>query len=813
MFRNYLTTALRNLVRNRLYAAINIVGLSVGFAAALLIALFVRDEFSYDKWIPGYQDVWHVNTLVLRPSGAPDEYATTSADLAGLLKLEFPGVQAAARLAPTGGGVRRGDIEAFEQIGWADADLFKVLPLPVIAGDLDTALARPDGLVLTRKMARKYFGRDTPLGEQLELDRRQAMRVVAVVEDLPSNTHLNTEIFAPSLAPFSNIAQTEAMPSASRQNYLRIHTYVRLAPGTSIGAQDIQDFAARHMTFDVGAGRISHVPRLVALASIHLDEANLMTDGGQKPTGSLRVIYAVSVIGGLILVATAINFINAMTARASRRAVEVGVRKTAGARRGDLIVQFEGEALIFAALGMMLTVALVQSLLPSFNSHLQRDIVFGVSHDGALAAGALLCTLLVGALAGFYPALVLSAFRPAPALKDSIFRSSGSGRVRQSLVVLQFAILIGMALASYVVYRQTVYATQERLRMDSGQALIISTRCDEAFMNRVRALPGVEATTCSSNSALNFSRTGTMATWRGGEALSARVAAVDFGFLEFYALRPLAGRFFSTDHGADSVSQDSDSSSNPPVVVNAAAVRALGFPSAEDAVGQTLSWDRLIDFEGNMTGSLPSEIVGVAPDFALASARTAIEPTIYYVNPGQWQQLNVRLRGHDLPESLASLTAIWRELAYPRPIRLTFVSQHMQNLHLDIVRQTQLFTAFLAVGFFAACLGLFSLSAFTVERRVKEIGVRKALGASRTDILRMMVWEFAQPVLWANVIAWPAAYVVMRRWLEGFAYHIDLALWMFVAASALALVIAVLTVAGHTLLVARAQPVAALRYE
>jgi putative ABC transport system permease protein len=548
-------------------------------------------------------------------------------------------------------------------------------------------------------------------------------------------------------------------------------------------------------------------------------------------TGSAAAVYSALWIALLIVAIAGINFVNLTTARATRRAVEVGVRKASGAERRNLIVQFIGESMIYAALAMALAILFAQLLLPSFNGFLQRTIVFDFTHDPRLVGAVFMVVGAVGVLAGAYPALVLARFSPAAVLKGSLTGGLRSGRGRQVLVALQFMVLVVLALVSTTITRQAHYAMNAALRFDKDQMLVIRTAlnvpntlpCDSALATAVRALPGVRGAACASSEPLlkiEAQEIHTDVTGPGGATLKADEMLVDFGYFELFGIRPLAGRGFSRDFSGDIGLQDA--TAPPSVVINESLSRALGFPTPQSAIGQTVRWYPFLPvtaasiaaFNGKTALPLsPSQIVGVVPEFALVSARQALKPTIFSVSPTGYTVLNVKLQGSQVPETLAAIDRLWKQLGPPRPIDRSFLDQQIEDMYRDVTRLGDAMAAFAGVAVFIACLGLFGLATFAAESRTKEIGVRKALGASRADVLRLVLWEFNKPVLWASLIAWPVAYFIMRRWLEGFAERVDVGLWMFPLASAIALMFAILTVSGHALLVARAQPVTALRYE
>ena len=389
--------------------------------------------------------------------------------------------------------------------------------------------------------------------------------------------------------------------------------------------------------------------------------------------------------------------------------------------------------------------------------------------------------------------------------------------MRQILVVLQFAILIGLIVMTATIYRQTNFALNKALRLDSDQAFRIASPCETALKQDISVLAGVKGVACASSNVVTGSSSKTFASLPGHTSVAVNIGPVDVGFFEMHGLRPAAGRFFDPAMGQDVVLQRSgDGAGNQPnVVLNQTAVSRLGFKTPQEAVGKTISWARWTAATGG--AAFPpfasSEVIGVVPDFTLKSIREPVDPVLYYVDPGAAQFMVVKLAGRDIPETLRAINAAWRATGHDRPLPQEFEAQAVQDLYKDVITQEIAIGICSGLAILIACLGLFALAAFTTERRTKEIGVRKAMGASSFDVVRLLLWQFTKPVLWANLIAWPLAFWAMDHWLHGFAYRVDLPPWLFVAAAAIAVAIAWATVSIHAWLVARAKPANALRYE
>jgi len=602
-------------------------------------------------------------------------------------------------------------------------------------------------------------------------------------------------------------------------------TYLRLKPGVSGASMDrrLQEFAARRLSVVLHSNNPdqafdSYILRLKPLGSIHLDPA----DGGDpKPGADLKVLAGIGVIGVLIVLVAAINFVTLMTARASRRAVEVGVRKALGASRRDLIAQFMGEAMIYVVVALVLAVALAELLLPAVNAALQRRMSFDYLTNPALAGAMLGVALLTTLMAGLYPALVLSSFRPASVLKGGPIASGAGGiAVREALVIAQFAVLVTLVLSTATVFRQTAFALKEATRTNmDGVLMMFAAPCTDTLRDAVSAVPGVKQAACSSPAAVELTHANDMVQANGGYHMLS-YGPVDFGFFEVYGVKPVAGRLFREDRPGDDGGKLGDNA--PPVVVNEAAVRAMGYRSPQDAVGRPVTWHFRRNLSLNQLDApdpayRTSEIIGVVPDISFGSVRQKVTPAFYYVGPKTDMlgsvALNIKLAPANRAEIVAAIDHLWTRIGRGQPLQQYFADQFLLRLYIDNLIQGGFIGVCALIAISIACLGLFALSAFTAERRTKEIGVRKAMGASSGDILKLLLWQFTKPVLWANLIAWPVAWVVMSHWLKGFAYHVELQPGFFLLAAGATVAIAWLTVSAQALAAARAKPIQALRHE
>jgi len=793
MFRSALAAALRHLGRNRLYSAIGVLGLALGLAAALLAALMLRDQLGRDHFIPGHERIYMAMTSVTTPTRAPQHMNSTSNFVAPFLQAKFRRIEAVTRLCLDNARLRRGQVASNETIYWADTNAFELLRLPAIAGNLRAALARPDGVVLTRAMARKYFGRDTPVGETLQLvdpEGDTPLTVTAVIEDLPRNgTHLVSGIFISTLSPRSMLRQMDRDPEnvPGAQVGFGTMTYLQLAPGA-------EPAGLREALPAVVPELFSAPPPdwKIELRLLRMDQLN--TDPGLKPGARGRLLL--TLLAGLGTLAIAcINFINLLTARSMRRAPEVALRKLAGAPRGVLAAQFLAESVLYVMAAMLLGAALVELALPFANAFLDASLGFDYWREPWWPVLLLLSAVLLGVLAGGYPALAMSAFQPLRVLKGGA-TPYGPGLLRHTLVAAQFAILIGLAIAAGVVWQQRSFATGEALRVDTDQMLLIRGRCSAPLADALRQLPGVRGVACSDRNFLGGFSIMTMKSVDGIEQLVFR-SQVSPAMFDLYGVRPLAGRLRGAPGGSG-------------YVLNETAVRRLGYADAAQVIGAMLPFPA-----GRGQPPTTREVLGVVPDFSLASIENRIEAQAYLVrgdDPG-FDLISLRLAGRQVPETLAAIDAAWKQSGARDPISRIFLDEYMQGLYTAMQRQAQLFAGFAALAVVLASLGLSGLAASIAERRMREIGIRKALGAQTADVLKLLLWEFARPVLWANLMAWPVAGWLMQRWLQGYAYHVDLPLWLFPLAGVAALLIALATVAMQALRTAAARPVATLRYE
>ena len=827
MWRNYLTVGFRAFTRSRTFAVINILGLALGLAACLLLLLYVRYETSYDAWLPDSDRVYQVQTFGTHPAtGQPLDMQAVTRPVADALAKDFPQLEAVSKLETDEAVVlKNGAALTVKKAAAADAAFFDIIRLPFLAGDRSTALRNTDSVVLSRSEAMRLFGSPDALGRTITTvrgERRHDLRVTGVFEDLPRNSHLDLD-----MVRRFNSAEEEDCSWGCVNGF----AYAKLRPGVDIETVNgqMQAWEKRNVPpRDVAGSDIGGANdwRLVNVRDIHLGSAQ----EGERPGNDMRTIATFAIIALLILGMAVVNFVNLATARAGQRAREVAVRKVLGARRRQLIGQFLGESMLLVALAMLIALASVELTLPAFAVFLDADLRIDYLGTGGIALPVIALTLIVGLAGGLYPAFQLSSYRPAAVLKAN--RSSadpqGNGRLRNLLVVAQFAVSIGLIACTAIVYHQTVFARtidpgyqREGLLVVEGLRNPEVRRVRETLAREIAQIDGVTAVSATKIVPGDGPVFFTAADVPGrSEATKIGWYSVEPGFFETMKIENLAGRTLSKSRAGDSafVNVVDDqfveaearaiAARGINVVANESGARLLGFGRPQAALGRQVA----VPIFGEEIGPVPATIVGVVRDSRFRSVREAVEPSLFY-DDGYYRYLVVRFDAAAPMDVRRAISAIWQRHLTEIPFEASFADESLAGLYASDEARGRTFAGFALFAVIIACLGLFGLAAFTAERRTREIGIRKVFGARIRDIVQLLAWQFSKPVIVANLIAWPAAWWVMRDWLNGFDARIALTPGPFLLAGLLALVIAIGTVAGHAVRVARLNPIHALRYE
>jgi len=830
MWRNYWTVAVRALAKSRTYSIINIAGLAIGMAACIMILLYIRYEKSYDAWLPDADNTYEVQTWGPHPhDGEPFFIQMAPYATKDRLKKDFPQILTAAYIQDNEPVfIKDGQASSTKRFMFTDDDFLKVVSLPMLAG---TTLTQPQTAVITRSEAIKRYGTDQVIGRTMTVISRGVKRdfkINGVIKDVPKNSSLQINAIMRLDYQTFNAQQPQFLTCWGCQSG---YVFLKLRPGTDVKAMEAQmpawekrnipDEPVGDTPYNAGDDQDWH---FINVKDIHLGKAQ---DSGMTPSNDRRTITTFAIIAMLILAMAVVNFTNLATARASQRAREVALRKVLGATRRQLIVQFVAESILISAVSMLLALALVELLVKPFAAFLDADLSLRYFGSGGVLLPAILLTLIVGVVSGLYPAFFLSRFQPAQVLKAnrSAAETPGSGRLRTALVVLQFAVSIGLIICTAVIYGQTVYARtvdpgykrDHILQVEEvGRAQLWPLA--EGIVERVKRIPGVAAAGLTDigintdNNNNNFiippdsSKQVLIGQYNVGE-----------GFKDAMGLKLVAGRWFdanreiddaTTPYPPDPAVEQAIHNRGMNVVLNEYAARKLGFKTPQEAVGKVVKGDMV----GDHLGLMNVTIIGVVGDSRFRTVRTPIDPIMFRKVRTGPSYLIVRYNGD--PQAVkAAIEREWKQVTNEVPFNAKFSEEVMSETYEKEDARAQMFAAFSLLAVIIGCLGLFGLAAFTAERRTKEIGIRKVLGARTRDIVRLLVWQFSRPVIAANLIAWPVAWWLMRDWLNNFDQRIALGLTPFLVAAAIALGIAIATVVGHSVRVARANPIHALRYE
>lgn len=812
MLRNYLTVTLRNLWKHKFYSIINVLGLAIGLACFLFIFIFVRDELSYDRYHEKADRIYRIHFDGFA-FGQDLNFAVVGAQTGPVVLESFPEVEQQCRFRQRGAYSVRYEDKSYREEKWifADSTLFDVFSFELIKGDRKTALTEPNTIVLTEEVARKYFGDAEPVGKNLSVDNNENLyRVTGVMKAVPSNTHFDFNMFA-SLSTL----EESRNPTWLSNNF---QTYLVLKEGvdpemvnakfeglirTYIGPE-IEQFMGK--TFDDILSGGSFIQfSLFPITKIHLYSDKLAELGANS---DIKYVYIFTFIGIFILLLACINFMNLSTARSSIRAKEVGMRKVVGAGRAQLIFQFLGESIIITFLSLVIAGSFFALLLPYFNDLSGKELMLERVNTPVLWAMMLGLVVLVGLLAGSYPAFYLSAFRPITALKGRLIKKVGQAvSLRSVLVIFQFAITVVLIVGTMIISNQLHYIRNKKLGFDKERIVILNNyytlgNSCRPFKEEIRKHPQVINATMSGSLPTPSDRNSS-ATFLGrnpdpDKTHVLQLFTVDHEYIPTLQMEILEGRAFSKDHPSDSLA----------VILNESAVEMYGL---KEPLGAEVS-----TFGGGTPENpeiITRRVIGVVKDFHFESLRSEIGPLALFLGEHSGN-LSIKVKaGADLPQFIDDLRRQWNEMGPGQPFDYTFMDEDFATVYEAETRVGQIFSVFTFLAIFIACLGLFALATFTAEQRTKEVGVRKVMGASIVRIFVMLTTEVLRWVLIANVIALPLAWYFMSKWLEGFAYPVTISWTTFIFALFIGLAIALMTVSYQALRAAVRNPVKALRYE
>jgi len=801
MLKNYLKIAYRNIKKHMGYSLINVAGLAIGMACCILILLFVFDELSYDKFHENHDRIIRVTRKWFNEDGVVNLHlGHVAPPVAPLLKNDFPEIIHAVRIIGIGGLLVGNDSAFYEETRFffAEEDIFKVFTFDMIAGDPETALRDPFSVVITDEMAERYFGTEDPIGKSLTIQassQKADMKVTGVIKPLPHNSHFHTD-FLGSFKTYEAVVGDRELQSWASNNYA---TYLLLPEDYDINRlkSQLDPFIDRHMS----EGRSARTKlELQPLTDIHLYSH---LDSEIEANSDITYVYVFSIIALFVLLIACVNFMNLATARSAGRAKEVGLRKVIGAQRPQLIRQFLSESIITAVISLLIALGIVLLVLPKFNQFVGRDLFLNISENISLFFFLFFIAIFVGLVSGIYPAVFLSAFKPVRVLKGNLDAGRKGLSFRTVLVVFQFATSIILIICVGIVSSQLDYMQSRNLGFDEEHVVVLPSSPAiifrlEGFKTRLLQNPNILSVSAAKrvpSGRLLDSSGARVLSGETSQPINFRIAQlmVDYDYIPTFKMEMAAGRNFSRDMGTDP---------DQAFILNEAAVKRIGWKSAEEAIGKGFGY-----------GQRNGQITGVVKDFHFESLHQEISPIVMFLSKTDLAQISIRIGPENIPQTMAFLKDIWAELRPNYPFSYYFIDENFDQLYRSEENLQRIFSYFAFLSVLIGCLGLFGLASYSAERRTKEIGIRKVLGASATGLAILLSKELTKWILLANVIAWPAAYLIMSRWLQNFAYRSGIAFGTFLIAGGIAWVIAFLTVSYQAIKASLADPIAALKYE
>lgn len=808
MVRNYLKIAIRNLLKYRFISFINLFGLTVGLTCCLLITTYILNELSYDKYNKNADDIYRVTRTFKNSNGAVSlKLSTISPPFGYYFPSEFPQIRKMTRLLQNGPIPVRYKDKIFNEkdMYFADENLFDVFSLQTIKGNPKTALSEPFSIMMTEKTAKKYFGDEDPINKVIRFNSQFDCKVSGIYESFPANSHMHPEM----LLSFNTLKDSVVYGEEGlRTNWGNnsFFTYLLLPPNYK--AENLTNlfpaFLDKHMANEYKGNKPSLMTELglQKLTDIHLYSH---TDYEAEPNGDISRVYIFSAIALFILLIACINYMNLSTARSALRAKEIGIRKVIGARKKELIAQFLSESVMICFTATMIAMLLSWLTIPWLNKISGQQLSFQTLLQAKILIPLFVTPFIIGIISGIYPALFMSSFQPVKTLKGLFKAGGGSISFRKALVVIQFAISIILIITTFIVFQQLHYIQTRALGFDKERVVTMNYTNEvgkqyEPFRTELLQNTSFKDVTRSSRIPTGRLLDNMGASVSNGDSLQPVVADIkyvntDYDFLNTFDIPIAAGRFFSRDYGTDTLNY----------VLNQTAVKAIGWKSDQDAIGK--------DF---VYGGTKGHVIGVMKDFHFESMHQAIVPMVLIMLPPRntyFNNLSIKIAGGNTTAALGTIERTWKKFFPETPFEYTFLDENFDRLYQSEQRQATIFTSFACIAIFIACLGLFGLSAFAISQRVKEIGVRKVLGANTGGLVGLLAKDFLKLVAVAAILAFPIAWYAMDSWLKDFAYRVSIQWWVFIAAGILAALIAFVTVSFQAVKAATANPVKSLRSE
>ncbi|MFT4928862.1 MAG: putative ABC transport system permease protein [Phenylobacterium sp.] len=824
MYKNYFITALRHLQARKQYAALTIIGLMTGITCALIAFIFVRHEFSYENEIPDADDIYRVEQAYHFPGAAEKRMPITSPLIGESISNYFAPIKATTQMYTLGGfKIKRGNDSFLERVAFVEQNFLSFFSLPLVLGDTASALSDINALLVSETMAQKYFGATAVIGKTLTLDDKVEYRITGVFKDLPHNTHLALDfIVLYDEGILKTFLPGLSFPSNWYSNPL--FNYIKLNPGADISniQNRLAEYTNQHYVHP-DPSRAAMTPTDFVTYSVRaIGDIYLYSQwrGELKPGNSVTMVLGFLVIALLVLTIAIINYASLATATSTLRAREIGLRKVLGADFSDIRWQFISEALLTAIIATILAMLLTQLLLPSVSQLLNlAQGSLQLFNSLAMVLAAITFGVVSGLLAGLYPAFYLSSIRPIKVLGSNKSSEKATSWIRSLLLVIQFSVTIGLLVSLAVVTKQTQFVSQVDMGIDKSSTSILDFNTakgqqqSHALLRQLRTLPGVSA--AGSSTAPSTWSTGIpvsvqLPQRQGEDALNTAYVAVDAHFFPTYGVKAVAGRLFSEDHANDRLGQLTEELGevNLNIIINQSAVGFVEAQSAREAVGKQFT---MIDV--HTTLPINATVVGVVPDINLGSAYDKVEPMFYIDRSHLYYKISIKSDAQSHTEVMNKVRAIWQTLAAEEMVNINHLDTMTEALYATVKRQNTLLLILSGLAIMISCLGVYGMATFSVQRRTKEIGIRKIMGAEVKDIMALMLLQFSKPVLIAMLIAWPVSGYIMSDWLQSFVLRIDLNPLFFVFAGLVTLLITWLTIAGHVYKAASAKPVNALRYE
>jgi putative ABC transport system permease protein len=803
MFRSYLKITWRNILRHKSFSFINISGLAVGMACCILIMMYVAEELSYDNFHEKGPRIYRANTISSIGTNRRS-FAVVPSVFSEEMAASMPEIEYATRLISYGLYRFRYKNQEHDvsNLAMVDPSFFKIFSYDFAAGDQESALDKPDSMVITEEIARRIFGQKDPLGEILtpvvQNTDVNPLQITGVLKNVPKNSHLRFDALL-NIKGLQHIFRSDRTPDFLLDPYYcRLETFFLLKEDSDIPELEKKiNRIAQNKWGEIYKERgTTREFFLLNIRDIHLHSPN---EDEYVPAGDIKNVYLFSAIALLILLIACFNFINLSTARSANRATEIGIRKVIGSQKAQLIKQFLCESILMSIIGLLIGVLLVFLVLPSFSNLLNKEIEINTLLNFSVLIGILGIVILTGFVAGSFPAFILSAFDPIKVLKGKLRSASKNSLLRKTLVVFQFAVSIFMIAGVITVVKQLDFIKNKNLGFHKEQMAVITSpgHSSDVLRQKILQNPGVESVSFSLNvpgifiayQAFNPSLEDTRK-----ETLRAFQMIADYDFLETYDLEVKWGRGFSKEYSTDV---------DEAIVINEKTAEILGW--GEDAIGEKLY--NVAEKNREKT------VIGVVKDFHTASLKAEISPVVIELDPTAYRYVSVRLHPGNIPKTLASLENIFREVQPNQEFSYYFIDDAFRQMYPEEDKVGQIYMSFGLLAIFVACLGLFGLSSFAAAQRTKEIGIRKVLGASIREIVTMLSKEFTALILVANLIAWPLAYFIMQGWLRSFAYRIPVTWDIFLLSGIIAIAVALLTISQQSIKAAVSHPVDALRYE